>query len=256
MNRTSRKCHGTSRPSQLFGTPSKGNVFTYSVAPRWHIDANNMLYARVATGYRPGGPNALPPIAPPDVPREYGADKTTNVELASGRPSSTDCCPSMSRLSRRLEDIQLFEVVDNTGINGNGGKARSQGLEWTVAYVPAHGLTLTSTGAYTDANLTSPAPAVNGNSGDPLPYAPKWGTSLDGEYNWDAFASYKGFVGSTWSFVGSRSTDFASSAAAIPGQLALPSYQTIDARIGFESDRYRVTLFGKNLADSRASQAM
>jgi len=97
------------------------------------------------------------------------------------------------------------------------------------------GLTLTSTGAYTDANLTSPAPAVNGNSGDPLPYAPKWGTSLDGEYNWDAFASYKGFVGSTWSFVGSRSTDFASSAAAIPGQLALPSYQTIDARIGLKA---------------------
>jgi outer membrane receptor protein involved in Fe transport len=239
-------------PSQLFGTPSKGNVFTYSVAPRWHIDANNMLYARVATGYRPGGPNALPPIAPPDVPREYGADKTTNVELGI-RSTQLDGLLSIDVAAFHVDwkDIQLFEVVDNTGINGNGGKARSQGLEWTVAYVPAHGLTLTSTGAYTDANLTSPAPAVNGNSGDPLPYAPKWGTSLDGEYNWDAFASYKGFVGSTWSFVGSRSTDFASSAAAIPGQLALPSYQTIDARIGFESDRYRVTLFGKNLADSR-----
>ncbi len=40
-----------------------------------------MLYFRWATGFRPGGPNALPPGAPPDVPRQFGADKTNNFEL-------------------------------------------------------------------------------------------------------------------------------------------------------------------------------
>ena len=29
-------------------------------------------------------------------------------------------------------DIQLLEQVDITGINGNGGKAQSQGVEWTI----------------------------------------------------------------------------------------------------------------------------
>jgi iron complex outermembrane recepter protein len=239
-------------PSQIFGTPSKGNVFTYSVAPRWHVDANTMVYARVATGYRPGGPNVLPPIAPPSVPREYGADKTVNVEVGI-RSTQLDGLLSMDVAAFHVDwkDIQVFEIVDNTGINGNGGKARSQGLEWTLGYVPVHGLTLTWTGAYTDAKLTSPAPAVNANSGDPLPYAPKWGTSLDGEYDWAAFASYKAFVGARWSYVGARSTDFASSAAAIPGQVALPSYNTVDARVGLEDARYRVTVYGKNLGDSR-----
>ena len=233
-----------------FTTPSKGNVFTYSIAPRWHVDANTMVYARLATGYRPGGPNAQPIAPPPGVPQEYGADKTVNVELGV-RSTQLDGRLSIDVAAFRVDwkDIQLFEVVDTVGINVNGGKARSQGVEWTFGYVPMHGLTLSWTGAYTDAKLTSPAPFVNGNSGDPLPYAPKWGTSLDSEYDWDLFANFKGFVGAAWSYVGSRSTDFASSVTG--GQLGLPSYNTFEARLGLDSAHYRVMLYGKNLGDKR-----
>jgi iron complex outermembrane receptor protein len=237
---------------QVFNFPSKGHVFTYSVAPRWHIDANTMVYARVATGYRPGGPNALPPLAPPDVPREYGADKTTNIELGI-RSTQLDGLLSIDVAAFHVDwkNIQLIEAIGGFNFNGNGGTARSQGLEWTFAYIPVHGLTFTWTGAYTDAKLTSDAPGVNGVSGDPLPYAPKWGTSLDGEYGWAAFSNYKGFIGATWSYVGARSTDFGSSVDLIPTQVALSSYNTFAARIGLENDRYRVTFYGKNLGDSR-----
>jgi len=235
---------------QIFTTPSKGNVFTYSFAPRWHVNANTMVYVRLATGYRPGGPNALPPVAPPDVPRSYGADRTVNVELGV-RATQLDGRLSLDVAAYHVnwQDVQLFEIVDNTGINNNGGKARTQGVEWTIAYLPVHGLTFSWTGAYTDAKLTSPAPAVNGNTGDPLPYAPKWGTSLDGEYDWDLFANFKGFVGAAWSYVGTRSTDFASSP--LGAQLELPSYNTFEARVGVDSAHYRVTLYGKNLGDKR-----
>jgi iron complex outermembrane receptor protein len=237
---------------QVFNFPSKGHVFTYSVAPRWHIDANTMVYARAATGYRPGGPNALPPLAPPDVPREYGADKTTNIELGI-RSTQLDGLLSIDVAAFHVDwkNIQLIEAIGGFNFNGNGGTARSQGLEWTFAYIPVHGLTFTWTGAYTDAKLTSDAPGVNGVSGDPLPYAPKWGTSLDGEYGWAAFSNYKGFIGATWSYVGARSTDFGSSVDLIPTQVALSSYNTFAARIGLENDRYRVTFYGKNLGDSR-----
>ena len=194
-----------------FTTPSKGNVFTYSFAPRWHVDKDTMVYGRLATGYRPGGPNAQPPTAPPDVPREYGADKTINYELGV-RSTQLDGRLSIDVAAFHVDwkDIQLFEVVNGIGINTNGGKARSQGVEWTFAYVPVHGLTLGWTGAYTDAKLTEDAPAVNGKDGDPLPYAPKWSTALDGEYDWNLTADWKGFVGANWSYVGSRHTDFKS----------------------------------------------
>jgi outer membrane receptor protein involved in Fe transport len=234
-----------------YSTPSSGNVVTWSVAPRWHIDQDSMLYGRIATGYRPGGPNALPPVAPPDVPREYGADKTTNYEVGfrstqlEGRLSV-----DFALFYINWKDIQLLEQVDNTGINGNGGTAKSQGAEWTFAYIPVHGLTFSWTGAYTDAKLTSDAPGVNGHDGDPLPYAPKWSTGIDGEYSWHLFSDYKGFVGTNWAYIGSRTTDFGSAYDRM-SQVSLPSYNTVSARAGIENDRYSVTLFGKNLTDTR-----
>jgi iron complex outermembrane recepter protein len=238
-------------PPQEFSTPSSGHVWTYSVAPRWHIDADNMLYFRWATGWRPGGPNALPPIAPPDVPREYGADKTNNLELGI-KSTLLSGLLSIDAAVFHVDwtNIQLLEQVDNTGINGNGGKAKSQGFEWTVGYVPVHGLTMQWTGAYTDAKLTTDAPGVNGVTGDPLPYAPKWSTSLDSEYTAPAFADYKYFVGATWSYVGARSTVFGSDETMLL-QVRLPGYNTYGARAGFDNDRWRWTVYGKNLSDSR-----
>jgi iron complex outermembrane receptor protein len=238
-------------PPEAFSTPSAGHVWTYSFAPRWHLDADNMIYARLATGFRPGGPNALPPAAPPDVPRSYGPDKTTNIEL--GVKSSLlqgQLSIDASIFHVDWTNIQLLERIDTFGINGNGGKAKSQGFEWAVGYVPVHGLTLNWTGAYTDAKLTTPAPGVNGNTGDRLPYAPKWGTSLDGEYDAAAFANWQYFVGATWSFVGARMTDFGSNVAG-DEQFRLSSYNTYGARVGLDNDHWRWTLYAKNLNDSR-----
>ncbi|MGO9948669.1 MAG: TonB-dependent receptor [Steroidobacteraceae bacterium] len=233
-----------------FSTPSSGHVFTYSVAPQWHVDADTMVYARVASGYRPGGPNALPPAAPPNVPREYGSDKTVNVELGI-RSKQLDGQLSIDVAAFHVNwtDIKILEVVNNFGINGNGGTAKSQGVEWTFGYVPVQGLNFTWTGAYTDAYLTAPAPGVNGQDGDPLPYAPKWSTALDGEYDWAVFANYKAFVGATWSYVGSRSSDFGSNPAGT-SQVDLPSYNTVGARIGLDNNHYRVMVYGKNLGNS------
>ena len=243
---------------QLFNTPSSGHVFTYSFAPQWHVDANTMVYARVASGYRPGGPNALPAIAPPTVPREYGSDKTVNVELGV-RSTLLDrkLTVDVAAFHVNWTNIQLLEAVNGYGVNGNGGTAKSQGLEWTVGYIPLQGLTFSLTGAYTDAYLTEDAPTVGGVTGDPLPFVPKWSGALDGEYDWSAFANYKAFVGATWAGVGSRRADFNSqpppNSAPPPGttEVVLPQYNSVDARIGIDNNHYRVMLYGKNLGDSR-----
>ena len=241
---------------------SSGSVWTYSVAPRWHLDANSMVYARLATGYRPGGPNVVPPGAPANVQREYGSDKTTNVELGV-RSTQLDGRLSLDVAAFYVDwkDIQLLTTVNAFNINANGGTARSQGLEWSFGYLPVHGLTFQWTGAYTDAKLTSAAPAIYANNGDPLPYAPKWTTSVDGQYEWAAFADYKGLVGATWSYIDSRSSDFSSTPPTYdfstnpptlvtpPGQMVLPSYNTWGLRFGLQNAHYRFSLYGKNLSD-------
>jgi outer membrane receptor protein involved in Fe transport len=237
-------------PTNTDGNSSE-NVWTYSVAPTVHFDTNTMAYARLATGYRPGGPNVLPPNAPPDVPRTYGSDKTTNVELGM-RSTQMDGRLSLDVALFHVDwkNIQLFEVVNQVGINGNGGTAHSQGMEWNFAYLATEGLTFQWTGAYTEAELTSDAPGVGGLSGSSLPWAPKWSTALDAEYKHAAFGSWNGFIGATYSYVGKRSTDFASTTTPT-GQTEVGSYNTYDARLGLDDGRYRITLYGKNLSDSR-----
>jgi iron complex outermembrane recepter protein len=248
-------------PQQLTSGDSSDNSFTYSVAPRWHVSSDTMVYGRIASGYRPGGPNDLPFNAPPTVQRSYQPDKTTNYELGL----RTDL------LDRRLsvdvaaflvdwQKIQLFEFIQvpgtpGFGINANGGTARSKGLEWTLAATPLTGLTFTLTGAYVDSYLTSAAPDAGGNEGDRLPYVPKFSTSLDGAYTWHAFSDFNAFVGATWSYIGSRPNDFSTTQTATglapDPRPELPSYSTVNLRAGLESGRWTFELYGKNLGDTR-----
>jgi len=251
-------------PATVTSGDSTGTDFTYSIAPRWHVSSDTMVYARIATGYRPGGPNDLPPNAPPSVQREYEADNTTNYELGTrtdllDRRLSIDVAAFLVNWNK----IQLFEQVQVPGfppfgINANGGTARTEGVEWTLAATPVTGLTFTLIGAYVDAYLTSAAPDAGGNDGDRLPYVPKWSTSLDGVYTWRAFSDYEAFVGATWNYIGSRFNDFSSTPPA-PGSPALvpvprpelPSYNTVNLRAALENGRWAFELYCKNVGDTR-----
>jgi iron complex outermembrane receptor protein len=247
---------------QLVSGDSTDTDFTYSIAPRWHVNSDTMVYGRIATGYRPGGPNDLPPSAPPVVPRSYQADQTTNYELGV-RSDLLDKRLSVDVAAFLVDwkKIQLFEEIlvagqPAFGINANGGTARSKGLEWTLALTPVTGLTFTLTGAYVDAYLTSPAPGTGGNEGDPLSYVPKWSTSLDGAYTWRAFGDYNAFAGATWSYIGSRFNDFSALPLAAGGfepepRPDLPSYNSVDLRAGLENGRWTFELYGKNVGDTR-----
>jgi iron complex outermembrane receptor protein len=247
---------------QVVSGDSTGTDFTYSVAPRWHVTSDTMVYGRIASGYRPGGPNDLPPSAPASVPRQYQADKTTNYEVGI-RTDLLDQHLSVDVAAFLVDwkSIQLFEFVQvpgepGFGINANGGTARTKGLEWTLGLTPVTGLTFTLTGAYVDAYLTSAATAAGGNDGDQLPYVPKWSTSLDGAYTWHAFADFDAFVGATWNYIGSRFNDF-SAAVGASGTFEpeprpeLSSYNTVNLRAGLESGRWMFELYGKNVGDTR-----
>src|SRR5262249_28192213 len=141
-------------PPTVTSGDSSDNDFTYSIAPRWHVSSDTMVYGRIATGYRPGGPNDLPPNPPPSVPRAYQSDKTTNYELGV-RSDLLDKRLSVDVAAFLVDwkKIQLFEEVlvagqPPFGINANGGTARTKGLEWTLGLTPVNGLTFTLTAAY------------------------------------------------------------------------------------------------------------
>jgi iron complex outermembrane recepter protein len=235
---------------------SSEDVILYSIAPRWKVNDATTLYARIASGYRPGGPNIIPLGNPNDAPRTYDSDTVISYEAGVKsdlfeRRLSLD----LSAYLLQWKDLQLTGIVNSTGVVGNAGEAQSKGFEWAATVRPVRGLALALSGAYTDAKLTQdtapPPPGIDlldGKDGDPMPYVPEWSTAADVSYEWTLFGDATAYVGATWSYIGERMTDFGSR---FGRRLELPSYDTTDLRAGVDFDRWSIELYGKNLGDER-----
>ncbi|MEP7245226.1 MAG: TonB-dependent receptor [Gammaproteobacteria bacterium] len=232
-----------------FTGDSSDSAFTYSVAPSFKPNEQTTFYARVARGYRPGGPNLLPFGAPDTVSRQFSPDTTTDYEVGV----------KTELLERRLaveltgfytdwKDIQLFASVEGFGINQNSGGARSKGIELSLTARPIQGLTLSASGSYIDAALTDDAPdVVGGLSGDRLPYAPRFSSTLGVDYERPLTASTNGTAGLSWHYTGTRDSAFDTSY----GQRELSAFSQVDAHAGVSIARYRIDAYVRNLTDSR-----
>jgi outer membrane receptor protein involved in Fe transport len=230
---------------------SSESPFTWSVSPRFEFSDTTSAFLRVATGFRPGGPNVLPPGAP--APATYDSDQLTNYELGlrTGNASGSFAL-EVAAFLLDWKDIQLLQVVNGFGINANGGTAESQGFEFT-ATATSGGLNLTFSGAYTDAELTEDTdPLVGGLDGDALPFVPEWTLALGGDYEWEAFGDATAYVGGQVAYTGDRPADFGNRID--PMDPTSPrreagSYTTVDLRTGVTWDQWSLELYGKNLTD-------
>ena len=229
---------------------SKENVFTYSVAPRFELSDNVSLYARVAKGFRPGGPNVLPPGAPPGTPTNYGSDSVVSYE-AGIKAQSANRRLSFEAAVFHIDwtDIQLFAVVNGFGVNANGGKAKSDGFEFTATARPVKGLDLSLNGAYTNARLTDDAPPqVGGLGGDRLPFTPKFAFGLNADYNWALNANIDAHVGGSLRHLSRQKSNFDS--AFVDRQRTIKAYGILDLAAGLDFGRFSVDAYVKNLANS------
>jgi outer membrane receptor protein involved in Fe transport len=218
------------------------------LAPTFKPNAHTSVYARIAKGYRPGGPNAVSPLAPAGVPREFGPDTTINYEIGVKTETANHLLSAeLTAFLINWKDIQLLAQVQGFGVNTNGGSARSKGLEFTVGLNPVRGLALFANGAYVDAYLTKDAPTlVGGLSGDPLPYNPKWQSTIGGEYEHPLRPTITAHGGVSWHYTGSRRADFDPA-----GQSKLGAFSQIDAHAGLDVGRFRLDAFAHNLTDAR-----
>jgi outer membrane receptor protein involved in Fe transport len=229
---------------------------TWSVSPRWQVTDDTLLYLRFATGYRPGGPNLVPPGAPPGYNYYYQSDSTMNYE-AGVRSEFFHHLLSVDLAAFYIDwsNIQIlseFTAANGAsyGATGNAGSASSTGLEYNVGLRPYPGLSLSLIGALTDAHLTQSAPGLGAYHGQDLAYVPKWSNTLDIDYRWTIANGMKAFVGGVYFFEGSRYTDFSTSAFTDP-HTKLPSYQTLAVQGGLKTGRYTLEVYAKNLTDAR-----
>lgn len=242
--------------TSTYNQPSSENVFTYSVAPKIKFGEHASLYARVAKGFRPGGPNALAPGAPAAA-RSYQSDETINYEVGFKMESADrDFSLDVSVYHIDWKRIQLLTTLQTTAgpfnFNGNGGTAKSDGAELTLVSRPAPGLVLSAIGAYTNARLTAPAPAAGGQIGDRLPFTPEFAVSVNGDYRWNLGGSTDAFFGGSLRFLSKQVGGFDTTYRTTYGRRAsIPSYEVIDLRAGLDFGPATVEVYAKNVGNSR-----
>ncbi|CAM3270079.1 Outer membrane receptor proteins, mostly Fe transport [Sphingomonas antarctica] len=229
---------------------SSDNVFTYSVAPKIKFGERASLYARVAKGYRPGGPNVIAPNAPAGTPASFDPDTVVSYEVgAKGETTDHSFGIDLALFHIDWKNIQLLTVVNNFGVNINGSSARSNGVEFTATLRPTRGFTTSLNGAFTDAKLTGDAPAlVGGRAGDRLPYAPKYSVALNSDYDWSLGGDLRASIGGSVRVLSKQTAGFDATFRAARGyQRQIPSFTTVDLHAGLDFGRFGIQAYVRNL---------
>lgn len=225
---------------------SNEDVFTYSVAPRFELSDNASIYARIASGFRPGGPNVLSPGQPLSQ-ATYDSDSLTNYELGvKAQTPDRRFGVEVAVFHIDWNDIQLL-ASDANGFNynANGGGAKSDGIEFTATASPGDGFELSANAAYTNARLTTDT-EIGGLDGDKLPFTPEFSAALNGDYSFAVGDGIDAHVGGSLRYVSEQSGSFSLEGEQKP----IDDYAVVDLSAGVDFGQFELELYVKNLNDS------
>jgi outer membrane receptor protein involved in Fe transport len=224
---------------------SSDDVTTWSASARFRPNDSSTLYARVASGYRPGGPNA-PLIGAPDA---YASDRLTNYELGyKGALLGGIVDYDFSAFYIDWSDIQVPITLPTGSSTANGGKASSRGFEASIQTRPVRGLRIAANTSYTDAKLDSAVPALGANDGDRLPDAARWTAAVSGEYTVSVGSDAELSAGAAYRYRGASLTGLESIASTV----RIPAQSIVDAHVGVTVGAVTGRLFARNLLNERA----
>jgi iron complex outermembrane receptor protein len=226
---------------------SDQSVMTYLINPKFHITDDVMVYARAASGFRPGGPNFV--LSPGLGNPTFAPDRLWSYEL--GEKSSF--FDKRATLDFDIYDILWKDIqvtVSNGGVNQleNAGTARVTGAELSFNYRVLSALTLGGSAAYTNARLSSTAPVIGVHSvGVRLPLSPRFNFALIGTYDFDVVGGYTGSFNVTDRWVGERNAGFGT---LISPQYHLGSYNITDLKLSVRAPYHlEYGLFVRNVFD-------
>jgi iron complex outermembrane recepter protein len=240
-------------PFNFPATTLRENNFTYLLTPRFKISPDFMIYARLASGYRPGGVN----IGILNVPQEYNDDKSEDYEIGA-KAEFLDHTLSVDGSVYYIDwtniQLPLIYPVNGSTYVGNAAGAKSQGVELSIQSRPVSGLTMAAWVTWIDAVLTQTIPGagvageIYGFEGDRLPNTPRWSGNVSLDYKFPLAGDFNGVVGGALSYVGDRLDAFSSVS---PQRTDLPAYGKLDLHAGTTYNSWTANLYVNNVTDKR-----
>ncbi len=229
-----------------------GSATTYLATLRWRPTSALSPYLRVASGYRPGGPQ-LNSIVPPGAQKEILPDTVWNYEAGvkgnffDGRVNS-----SFDVYHIDWKHVQLNSTCCGGFIfEGNAGAAAVDGVELELQARPIKPLKVGFSMGYTNARITEISAATSATigaaAGDALPLTPRYTAALTGDYTYQISGGLEGNLGSTVRYEGTSHSSY-------PGNLInpdviVPSYVPIDIRAGLHYAKYLLQFRVENITN-------
>ncbi|MGH8290526.1 MAG: TonB-dependent receptor [Steroidobacteraceae bacterium] len=227
----------------------KENAFTYLLTPRFKVTPDLMVYARLASGYRPGGSN----IGTPTVPEQYRPDKTDDYELGAKLVTLHHALfldGSLYYIDWKNIQLPLIYPVNGSTYVGNAAGAKSEGVELSAKSKSFSGLTVGAWATWDESVLTQTVPGagqdgeIYGFAGDPLPNTPRFSGNVSLDYNFPIVGDFEGVVGGDESYVGYRLDAFSSVSAQ---RQNLPAYAKLNLHAGTTFKSWTVNFYVNNV---------
>lgn len=239
---------------------SSEGVFTYLANARYHVSSNVVAYARFATGYRPGGPNAITlniatgqPIGPPT----FRSDSLRSYEGGlKGETRDRTFSFDGSVYYVDWSNILINGVVNGNAAVLNGPGAHIKGAELTLTARPSPDVTVSGAFAYNDSRFVEANAFLGSAKGERLPNSARFTATVNADYTLQS-SSLKPAIGATLRYVGDRTAAFGargtpSNATLGQPQYFLPDYVVLDLRAGVTVGPVNVQVYVHNLTDERA----
>ena len=225
----------------------------------WTPNDDSLFYATYSEGFRPGGfnrrggPGSVDPTV--FVPFSYVTDTVENIEFG-WKASFLENRLRWNGTAYKVDwtDVQLTVTdftVSNLTFTTNLGEAEVTGIDSDLAFSVNDNFTLFASFAWNDSEMTSVsndifAPTNIAPVGSSLAFAPEFQYTLRGRYTWEAGDYDAHFQ------LALQHADESDNSIILSQAADIPSWDSMDATIGFGKDNYGVELFIDNVTDERA----
>jgi iron complex outermembrane recepter protein len=236
----------------------------------YHLTPDQMIYANVAKGYRPGGISPVVPNGAAGTAIDCTASLKAvdpNITIAQTRTFQSDSLwnyelgTKTEWLDHRLSvDAAAFyikwkniqqEILLSCGFQytANAGAAVSKGGELEIRAKPADPLEMSLGLGYQNATITQAGVESPQTVGSPVYQVPNWTGNASVQYATELTAQWKMVSNADYSYIG---RSFSGNNQPEDPRLR-PAYRLIDAHLGFDRGAFEVALVGKNLANEVAN---
>ena len=238
------------------GGNSKETSTTWLATAGYKLDPQSSAYVRIASGYRPGGPNGLLPNSAPTFPTMFSSDSLWSYEVGY-KASLLD---RTLTVEGALYDIEWSDILQplqdpltKLGYFINAGKARLSGAELNLSWLPSAGWRLDGSLSLINAKLRTDAKGIGGKAGDRIPTTPSTSITLAASRSFEV-AGHTAYAAANARYISERESGF-------PGSLSLPSfampaYTVLGLQAGIDFERFKLSAYVRNLTNSRGIAAV